>query len=320
MLCKTAIDAVDRFTQSHMPYLSIGFLLLGLFAGESAARFAALVPYFFVVIMFNSGLGLRLDDLQSLRERTWVLPLQLAILHLITPALAWAVTSPFYDSETVMGFVVLTMMPISPSCVLWAGIFRSNITLAMALILVDTLAAPFIIPYALQLFSGASVALDPLRMLRGLALMLLAPSLLAIICNRISNGSVQRKAGRTFSLLAKLSIYAILFINGGVTSRFFTGLNWSIAAMAGTVFVLYLFIFTANLIAGKLLFPARGDVIAFMICLSVRSLTTGMVIATTYFAPVATFIVMLGMFYQQPMASFAGKAVDRIFRIKEQAG
>lgn len=296
-----------------MPYLCMGFLVAGLFTGESAARFSGMVPYLFTFIMFNSGLGLRVADLHSLGERKWVLPLLLVLLHLVMPAVAWGVTSPFYDSETVMGFVVLTMMPISPVCILWTGIFRSNITLAMAFTLVDTLAAPFIIPYALQLFSGASVALDPLRMFQGLAMMLLAPSLLAILCNKVSHGAVQRKAGRTFSLLAKFAIYSILFINGGVTSRFLTELNWYIASMAVTAFVLYVVSFAGSLAVGRLFFPAREDVVAFMLGVSMRSLTTGMVIATAYFAPVATFIVMLGMFYQQPMASFSGKVVDRVF-------
>ena len=299
-----------------MQYLCMAFLLVGFFSGESAGRFASMIPYLFAVMTFNSGLGLHVAELRSLRERSWVLPLYLTFLHLVMPGIAWAVASLFYESDVVMGFVLLFMMPVSPSCIVWMAIFRSNVTLAMTLVFVDTLAAPFIIPYALQLFSGTLVELDAMRMFKGLAMMLLAPSLLALVCNRLSDGAVQRKAGKAISLLAKLSIFTILFINGGVTSRFFTGLSWHLVSLAAMTFAFYVFFYAASYLIGRVLFPAREDVIAFMVCLAMRSLTTGMVIATGYFTPVATFIVMLGLFFQQPLTSVFGKVADRFFQNK----
>lgn len=316
-MIRTALGGIDRFSQAYMPYLSIGCLVAGLLLGPGAAGLSAAVPALFAIISFNSGLGMRVRDLRTLRERPWVLAVQMATLHVAAPCLAWAVASLFYDAEAIMGFVILAMMPVSASSILWVGIFRGNITLAMAFILVDTLAAPFLIPPVLQLFSDASVQLEPLRMLGGLALMLFFPSLLALVCNRISNGAVQQKAGKAFSLMAKLSIFGILLINGGVTSRFFADMDWYLFSLVVMTFVLYGLLYAGNFVVGRLLFPAKEDAVAFMICMSMRSLTMGMVIATTYFSPLATFIIVLGMFFQQPMSAYAGKAAYRFLAARE---
>jgi len=302
-----AFQNVDRFLQRHMALLCVVMLVCGLFAGEGAANMAPAIPWLFSVLTFNSGLGLHLRDLHCLRGKPWILPMHLAMLHLAAPLVMWGTGSLFFEPYAVMGFVFIAMMPMSVSSILWAGMFRANITLVTTLILMDVLFAPFLIPYALQLFSGTGVQLDPLGMLRGLFWMLFFPTILALISNRLSHGGVQRIAGNGLSMFSKAMMLFIFFINGGVTAPYFLDITPALFLLICMVIFVSALLFVLNYALGRLLFSAAEDVRAFMFGPSMRSLTTGMVISMTYFSPLTTFTVLIAMFVQQPMAALAGK-------------
>ena len=303
-----------RFIQEHMALLSFSCLLAGLLAGEFAEGLGGAIPWLFAVLTFNSGLGLRVQDLGCVRAKPWILPFHLVWLHVAAPLMAMAATNLLgFPVDAVMGFAILAMLPVSASTVVWIGFYRGNVTLAMALLLMDTVLTPFIIPYALDFLFGATVHMDPLRMLRGLFWMLLFPTLLALFLNRLTGGGLQRVAGKTFSLLARFAIFTILFINGGVISPFFRDFDpvfFAVVAMAGAYFVLW---FLANFFLGLAIFKNREDTISFMLCSSIRSITAGMVIAMAYFAPLTTVTVVTGMLFQPPLASYSGTLASRYF-------
>ncbi|MDL2209687.1 hypothetical protein LJC26_02645 [Desulfovibrio sp. OttesenSCG-928-O18] len=311
------IHNLDQFFQRYLPHLSIAALLLGLVTGKSSAALSATIPWFFAVITFSSGLGMRIQGLYSLAKRPWVLPLYLAVLHILWPLVAWCFSSMFFGPEVVMGFVILTMIPVSASSIIWVGILRGNVTLAMALIFVDTMLAPFLVPYALQFFFGTTVYMDPVRIMKGLFWMFFVPTLAAITLNRLSQGGLQRVAGQGLSLASKLSIFILLFINGGITSPYFLDINVTAVILFCSVFFLYCLYYIGNFSIGRLVFSDPADIVTFMIASSMRSLLTGMVIAMTYFSPMATFVVVLGMFFQQPMSSVAGKVAGKYLQQRE---
>ena len=305
------------FIREHIAFISLSCVVCGILAGEGAARFSAAVPWFFAVLTFNSGLGLRIRDLGSLRSKPWILPLHLAWLHLVMPVLAFGVTKLLsFPNEAVMGFVILSIIPISASCVVWVGIYKGNVTLAMALLLMDTVLAPFIIPSALHFMFGAGVHMDPLRMLRGLFWLLLAPTLLALTLNRLTQGGLQKVAGKTVSSLAQGAIFCILFINGGVVAPFFPNPTPLFFAILGVCFAMYCVWFGLGFFMGRSILGGSKDVISFMLCSSVRSPTTGIVIAMTYFAPLATLPIVMGMLVQPSMSSFTGKLASRYLAAK----
>ena len=308
----TARDSVNQFIQKYLALLCLASLFAGLASGESAARMAAAIPWFLGLLTFNCGLGLRLQDLASLRRKPWVLPLHLALLHVGMPLIAMSLSSLLgFDFDAVMGFVILAIIPISASGVVWVGIYRGNLTLAMALLLMDMLLAPFFIPYVLELLFGASVHLDPFRMLQSLFWMLLFPTLLALLLNRATNGGLQRVAGSAFSFLAKMSMFVLLFINGGVVAPFFHDFDLLFFELLLMVFFFCCLWFILSFCLGRLVFSEDQDVVAFMYSSSIRGTATGIVIAMTFFPPMTTLVVVMNLLFQQSMGSVAGKIVLR---------
>jgi predicted Na+-dependent transporter len=168
-----------------------------------------------------------------------------------------------------------------------------------------------LIPYALQLFSGAGVHLEPFRMLRGLFWMLVFPIGLSLTLNHLSAGGVQRLAGNSLSVLSKVAMLGLQAINGGVTAPFFLDFSLSTLYLFGMMVFLSCLMFVMHYGVGHLLFSRREDILAFMLGASMRSLTTAMVISLTYFSPLTTFTVLLAMIVQQPLGSLAGKLALR---------
>ena len=299
---------IAQFIQKYFAGFCLIFLFVGLLAGESAASMAAAIPWFLALLTFNSGLGLRLHDLKSLRRKPWVLPLHLALLHMGMPLIAMSVSSLMgFHFDAVMGFVILAIIPISASGMIWIGIYRGNLTLAMALLLVDMLLAPFIIPYTLEFLFGASVHLDSFRMLKSLFWMLLFPTLLALFLNRVTHSGLQRVAGGVFLFLAKVSMFMLLFINGGVVAPFFHDFDLLFFELLSLVFFFCCFWFVFSFFIGRVVFSEDQDVIAFMFSSSIRGTATGIVIALTFFPPLTTLVVVMNLLFQQLVGSFAGK-------------
>lgn len=309
---------LTNFAQDHFASLCIAFLLLGVVIGKPAADVAPAIPWLMGVLMFSSGLGLRLQDLRSLREKPWLLPAILFLLHVLIPVMSLGMSTVLgYPMDVVMGLALLAMIPVSGTSLVWIAIHRGNVTLAMAFILADTILAPFIIPYMLDILFGASVHLDPLNMLWGLFWMLFFPTVLAIVCNRVTNGELQRVAGAKLSFLSKLAVYGIVVINGGIVSPLFHNFDLLFFQILGTVFVFCAFWFVFTFFVGRLLFSDKEDVLALMLSSSIRSTNTGMVIAISYFSPLTTLTVVFNMLFQQPLGAFFGKLARRYLEKRE---
>ena len=310
---------IAEFFQGHFSLVCITCLIGGmLFGATPGAVLAPAVPWIMAVLMFSSGLGLRVRDLHSLREKPWLLPVILFLLHLVIPMIWVGLTMLLrFPIEAVMGFAILAILPISASCMVWIGANRANIALGMALLLVDTLFAPFIIPYVLDFLFGANVHIDAIRMLWSLFWMLFFPTLLALVCNRLSHGKLQQVAGKPLALAGKFAILIILFINGGVVSPFFTDCDITFVLVLGMTFGLTSLLFLVSFLLGRLLFTDKEDVISFMLC-AIRGTTTGMVIAMAYFPPLTTLTVAFNMLFQQPLGSWAGKKAMAYLEEKEQ--
>lgn len=304
--------------QEHYAFLCIFCLALGVFSGSRAGDLFPVVPWLMALLMFSSGLGLRLRDLETLGRRPWLLPVILLLFHIVFP-LAWAGIGRLFGfpPEVVMGFAILAILPVSASCVIWMTFYRSNVTLGMAVLLVDTLVAPFIIPYVLAFLFGANVQLDPFQMLQSLFWMLFFPTFMALLCNRLSHGNLERVAGKPLAVGAKLAILAILWVNGGAVSPYCRDLSFTLLLICGMTLCLVALLFAATFLLGCLLFTRKEDVIALMLC-SIRATTAGIVIAMAYFPPLTTFTVVLNMLFQQPMGAWAGKRALRYLENKER--
>lgn len=305
----------DAFLQRRLPWLAPCSLVFGLVFGGWLAPCAPLVPWCFTVMTFSAGLSLRLTEFRVLLGRPGFLAVQIMLLHLVIPLAAWAVGNAVYaDPAIVTGLIIIALTPAGTTSVVWVGIYKGNVALALAVLLTDTVAAPLLIPPMLKLLAGADVAMDTLGMMSTLAGMVLLPTLLAVTLNTLSRGAVQRRLGRSLGRASKLCIMGILAVNGGVASASLRGADWRLIGLVCFVFGLCCFGYLVAFCSGRVLFRRREDVLAFTICGGLRNVTAGATLALLYFPPLTSLTVVAGMLFQQILGCNAGRLADRLLK------
>ena len=299
---------IHAFIQKRFVLLCITSLLLGLFLGEAVAGYSFIIPWLLGLLMFSNGLGLRVQDLRVLREKPWLLPVILLVFHFVMPAIALVLARLLgFSTDVVVGLVLISLIPMSATAIVWTGVYRGNLTLSMAIVLVDTIVAPFIIPYMLALFFGTDVVMDPVKMLRGLFWMLFFPTMLAIACNRLTGGKAYRVAEKPLAFFSQMLVLSVLMLNGGVVAPYVRDSNTLFLLIFAASLILGTFWFVFSFALGRFMFSDEGDVLAFMFTGSMRTTTAGMVIAVAYFPPVVTLVMVSGMFFQQAQGAWCGK-------------
>ncbi len=307
------LDSMNTILQRSMPVLAPASLIGGLLLGHGLAPLSWLIPWCFALMTFSACLSLTIGDLRRTLSRPGFLAANLLILHGLMPLCAWIIGRTLYaDPLITTGLVIIALAPVGTTSLIWVSLYRGRVSLALAVILVDTLLAPALIPLMLKLLSGAQVALDSFALMRTLFLMILLPSLAAVALNRLSAGGVYRAAGRQLALLSKLAIMGILLINGSLASGYVREASWLLLGLLVVVFCLCCLGYVISFYTGKRLFHDKADIIAFMMCGGLRNVGAGVALSVLFFPPMVTFTAVIGMLFQQILGCNAGRLADRL--------
>ncbi len=147
------------------------------------------------MLMFNAGLGLKIEHLRTVLQRKFALGAGLAANVAIPMAYIFAVTlvmrlwyEPDEAQHILVGLALVAAMPIAGASTAWAQNTNGNLALSLGLVLFSTVLSPLVTPIALRVF-GEMAAEEYEQVLHGLAaygsgaflgLWVVAPSLLGI--------------------------------------------------------------------------------------------------------------------------------------------
>ena len=84
------------------------------------------------------------------------------------------------------------VIPTGITSFIWVSIHKGNKALTLAIILIDSLLSPFIVPFSLSLIVGQTVEMDVSSMMNGLLFMIVLPSIAAMILNELTKGKLMR--------------------------------------------------------------------------------------------------------------------------------
>jgi predicted Na+-dependent transporter len=74
-------------------------------------------------------------------------------------------------------------------------IFRGDGALTLAIILLDTILAPFVVPFTTKVLLGTTVVFDSSGMAFSLIAMVVVPTVIGVALNELSKGSVPKMVG-----------------------------------------------------------------------------------------------------------------------------
>jgi predicted Na+-dependent transporter len=181
----------------------------------------------------------------------------------------------------------------------------------LAIILLDTMAAPLVVPGAMSLFLGTKVSLDMTGMAVSLILMVVLPTIIGILVNETSRGQIPSVVSPYLNPLAKVCIVLVIAANASAVAPQIHLDNpeiWIIAALC-------IFFSALGYIGSKLtgivarLTPEKK--VSLFFTTGLRNISAATTIAIDFLPEAAAFPALLGIVFQQSIAAIMGKLLIR---------
>lgn len=311
------LRALNQRLNRIMPLITPVSIIIGVLCGSILSSFTYLSPWLFAFMTFAGSISLGFKDFFKVLTKPAPLIVCLFILHLAMPLIALGfghLTFPG-DSYTITGLILAAAIPTGVSSFVWVSIYKGNIALTLSIILVDTILAPFAVPGILSLLIGESVHLDAIAMMSSLFWMIVVPSLLGMLLNEWTKGGVALVWNQRLNPFSKLAMAMVVAINGSVVAPYLANFNLRLAGLTIVIITLASTGYLLSYCFSSLLGWTEADQVAIIFNGGMRNISAGAVLAVSYFpAPVAVPVV-LGMVFQQMLASLVGFLLGRRVRL-----
>jgi bile acid:Na+ symporter, BASS family len=309
-------EKVNRQLDRLMPIITPTSVAIGVLNADHLHTYTFLVPWIFAYMTFTGSLGSTFQSLKQVVKHPQKMITTLIILHILMPIWALGIGNTFFsgDPDTITGVILAAVIPTGITSFIWVSIYRGNIAMALSIILVDTLLSPFIVPSSISLMAGESVAIDVWGMMKGLVGMVVLPSLAGMFLNELSKGRAKDQLGYILSPFSKIGLAIVVMVNSSVVAPSLLQINTKLILIAVVALFVSVSGYFFSLLIGRLLKWEREDVVTIMFTGGMRNISAGAVLAVTYFQPPVAIPVVIGMLFQQVLASLFGHFLHRSYQ------
>lgn len=317
------LQLVNRQLERFMPFITPISVILGVSFADHLLIFSFLIPWIFAFITFSGSLNSNFSSLKGVIKSPLPLLIILSLLHIVMPVIVWIAGDFIFTNDhlTVTGLVLAAVIPTGITSFIWVTIYKGNIALALSIILLDTILSPFLVPHTLSFLVGQEVEIDTFSIMNGLLYMVVLPSLVGMFINQLSKGK-SVKVSKALAPFSKLGLASVVMINGAVVGPYLKVITSKLVVIAITVFILAFIGYLIAWLVGNWLNIDRETKVAMIFTGGMRNISAGAVIAVQYFPPAVAVPVIVGMLFQQILASIFGflfkKFEDRTIHPKEQ--
>lgn len=302
----------NAFLQKWMPVLTPLSLVIGVFLEEIGQQLLFLVPWLFAFMTVVSSLSLKVRDLKVFVNYPKTILFSIAFLHILMPLWAYIVSIVLFDDHLLtVGFIIAVAVPTGVTSIIWISLCKGNLPLGLAIVLIDTLLAPLIMPALLHIIVGEKIAIDTAAIMTDLLWMIVLPSIAGIIINELTKGAFVQRYGKTLAPFSKLALFLIVMLNSSAIAPYVKNISWELAAVIGAVFLVSISGYIFAHWIGKFVWKDEAICTTFVFNGGMRNIAVGVVIATSYFPAKAAMPVVFGMLFQQVLAALFSKVVTK---------
>lgn len=314
------LNKINLLLQKLMPVITPASVVIGIIFYKSLDDYTFLVPWIFAVMTFTGGLRSNFHDLKNMILHPLPLIVSLISLHFIMPLVAFGTGSFLFpdDPYFITGLILAFVVPTGITSLLWVSVYKGNIVLTLSIILVDTLLSPILVPVVLKWFVGSTVEMNVVAIMKGLLWMIVIPSLFGMFINQFTKKEITEKLSTMLSPFSKLGIGAVVAINSSSIAPYFKGFDAQLIKIMAVVFVLSLMAYTIGWICGLLLKQDQSTTISLMYNNGMRNISTGAVIAIAYFPGPVAIPVIVGILFQQILASMIGSIIEKMQQLSKK--
>ncbi|MGE7946874.1 bile acid:sodium symporter family protein [Lysinibacillus sp. NPDC093688] len=314
------LNSFNKYLQKWMPILTPLSLVIGVLLGNIGHQLLFLIPWLFAFMTFAGSLNMSFEGIKNLRKYSKVIVIALVFLHLMMPMWAYFVSTViFHDHLLTIGFVLAVAVPTGVTSFIWVSICRRHLPLCLAIILIDTLISPVVIPALLHIVVGQTIEIDTASLMLDLLWMIVVPSLVGVSLNELTKGNIVMTLGKKLAPFSKLSLFSIVMINSSAIAPYIKHISWELVGVIFVVFVLAVSGYALCLVLGHILWKDISIITMFVFTGGMRNIAVGVVIATTYFPTKTVMPVVFGMLFQQVLASFFSRIVEQ-YQLKVAKG
>ncbi|QJX64396.1 bile acid:sodium symporter family protein [Niallia circulans] len=308
------LEKINAFLGKWMPLLTQISVLIGVLLSDILHHVSFLVPWIFAVMTFIGSLTSNLKSVKYTITHPFSLLLTLAILHILTPLWAFWIGHLFFQNDpyTITGLTLAVVIPTGITSVIWVSLYKGNIALTLAIILLDTLLSPFLVPLSMNLFVGETVQLEVWGMMKGLLGMIVLPSIFGMVINQFSVEKA-KKWNHTLSAFSKIGLALVVSINSSVVAPYLRNIDKKFLQVALTVFVIALSGYFFAWILGVVTKRSKEETIAMIYSGGMRNISAGAVLAVSFFPPAVAVPVVIGMLFQQILAALYGYFIKLVY-------
>ncbi|MCL1992491.1 MAG: hypothetical protein FWG66_06055 [Spirochaetes bacterium] len=301
--------SVNKIFEKALPLFPIAGVVLGFLFPQALVQARPLVPWVFALMTLSGALKLRVREIRAARSLPLAMLLFFVSSRIIMPLAVLAVSSLVFpnDPYMVLGFVFLYSIPTAVTGFIWVTIFKGDLVIGLALILVDTLLSPVLTPLTVMLLLGAAVELDTMGMVTSLFLMIVLPTFLGVLFNEASRGKVPELALPYLSPLSKLCIIVVVSSNAAAASGYISFADpgiWMILAACVSFNIM-------GFICGKLM--GRAGRLAgekqtpLFIATGLKNNNAAMTLGVDFLPMAAVLPAVLGIMVQHSVAAIMGR-------------
>ena len=308
----TVLNSLNIRLQKLMPILTPLSLVIGVLLEDIGGQLLFLVPWIFAFMTFAGSLSMNLEGIKSIKKYPGTILITIAFLHILMPIWAYLVsTIIFHDELLTIGFVLAVALPTGITSFIWVSICRGHLALCLAIILIDTLLSPLVIPALLHIVVGQTIEMDTTALILDLLWMIVLPSIAGILLNEWTKGNIEVTVGKKLAPFSKLCLFGIVMINSSAIAPYVKNITWELVGVVLVVFALAVSGYAICLVLGHFLWKDTSITTTFVFTGGMRNIAVGVVIATTYFPAKTVMPVVFGMLFQQVLASFFSKVIEK---------
>jgi predicted Na+-dependent transporter len=291
-------------------------VIIGVLFASYLKDYAYLVPYIFAFMTFAGSLGSNFKSFKEAISHPVPILAAIVLLHVVMPLWALGVGHLTFngDSYTITGLVMVMAIPTGITSFIWVSIYKGNIPLTLSIILIDTFLSPFIVPLTLSLIVGQKVEMDVWGMMKGLFGMVVIPSLIAMFLNQMTKGKSKEVLGPPLAPFSKICVGITVVLNGAVVAPYLRNVNLKLMGILLVVFFVAVTGYLFSFLAAKFMKRDRETVVSLIFTCGMRNISAGAVMAISFFPPQVAVPVVVGMLFQQVLASLNGAALDHYYK------
>lgn len=295
----------NTVTGKFMPLLVILCLALGIIFAEDLGRLTFLVPFVFAFMTFSGAIRTNFRQMGEIVRHPVPLLVTYILIHVVIPLVSFGAAKLFLGAypDYVSGVVLEYLVPAAVSSVMWASVSGGDMSLTLSVILLDTLTAPFVVPFSIHVLLGADVEINFLSMIIDLTWMITLPALLAMLLNQFSHNKLGERIAPVTAPLGKVALIFIITVNSTRIAPFVRHIDVTQLKVIAIIFGVAVSSYLIGWLAGLMLKKGHATTASITFGCGMRNISAGAVIAAAYFPTAAMLPVMAGTLFQQATAS-----------------